>query len=251
MDKLNLKTYYNQKAKKNDEIRITYESKNYYKKFFYLTRFNKVIKLLNPVTGDKILDVGCGSGFYVRYLLKKKVQVTAVDISDEYIKQAKKYAGSKAKYVVTDARKLPFKNQSFDKVLITEVIEHVSDYQKIIEEGFRVLITGGKIVITTPNKYSHMNYAYRLKRKIRRYTFNEHMAELSYKNLFYEVSKYASVESICFSNYLIPYPLDTIAEKFNSKLLIRLLTRIENLFSALPLLKYLGWTAIISGTKNE
>src|SRR3972149_4010751 len=57
------------------------------------------------------------------------------------------------KFLVASASKLPFKDESFDIVLCTEVIEHVDDQSQAIEEMFRVIKEGGILVITSPNRF--------------------------------------------------------------------------------------------------
>ena len=68
MDQLIITEYYNKKAKELDELRLTYENPNLYKQYFYNNRFNKIISVLSPQKGEKILDLGCGAGYYSRYL---------------------------------------------------------------------------------------------------------------------------------------------------------------------------------------
>ena len=250
MDKRDLKNYYNRKAKELDEIIITYESPSLYKRFFFNTRFNKVVKALSPRRGEIILDLGCGAGYYTNYLIKKGCKVFATDISDEYVKQTKKYTNNNAKYYISDAAILPFKSNYFDKVLMTEVIEHLPDPQNALMEVKRVLKVEGVAVITTPNKFSYMNLAYTLKRKIRKYKFNEHLTEYSQKEFSKLLSKYFQIEDVFFSNHLLPYPIDNLFINLKSKKIISFLKFLERKLSGLYLVKNLGWTMIYQVKKT-
>lgn len=103
---------------------------------------------------DRILDVGCGNGYYL-YLLNNlgiKVSLTAVDSDDNALKSAKEIVdGKNIKLLRADATKLPFKDSSFDKVLMSEVIEHIEDEKKALFEIRRVLKPNGLLILTTCN----------------------------------------------------------------------------------------------------
>lgn len=243
--------YYNKKAGLYDELRLTYENPNLYKRFFYLTRFNSVVSSLSPQKGERVLDVGCGPGFYTRYLVNSGCQVTAIDFSKEYIKQAKSYVGNKAKFIVADATSLPFKNNYFDKLLLSEIIEHVQDYKSVLSESARVLRPNGIAVVTTPNKLSYMNFAYKLKRVLKKYKYNEHVIEFSPRQFTNIIAEYFVIEKINFSNFLIPYPLDELFLEVHSARTINLLKRIENLLQNTALIRNIGWTMIFQVKKPK
>ena len=106
----------------------------------------------------KILVVGCGAGRDAS-IFKKKVFV--LDLAFNAVKIAKKKF-PKNIYLVADATYLPFKDKSFDCVMCNEVIKHIPDSQKAINEFYRVLCSQGELIITTPNWISW----YGLARKI-------------------------------------------------------------------------------------
>ncbi|MBI3103864.1 class I SAM-dependent methyltransferase [Candidatus Daviesbacteria bacterium] len=103
---------------------------------------------------DKILDIGCGNGYYLYLLnnLEVKVALTGVDSDDNALKSAREIVDNKnIKLLKADATKLPFKDLSFDKVLMSEVIEHIDAEEKALSEIKRVLKPGGLLVLTTCN----------------------------------------------------------------------------------------------------
>ncbi len=245
-------SYYDKKAKEFDELKLTYLNPNNYKRFFFLTRFDKVFNLLNPKKGEKILDIGCGPGFYVKKIAQKGTTVWATEISKVYLAQAKKYAVDKnTNFILSPTSKLPFQDGFFDKILYTEVIEHDPDYLKSIKEVHRVLKPGGILVISTPSKFSPMNLAYELKKKVKKYEFDEHVKEFSIHEFRKFVGEHFKVKRFEFVNYIVPYPFDNIFVFFDHPALIKILRFIENFVPKIPVLKYLGWTMTILAEKEK
>lgn len=127
------------------------------KKFNNVERFHwwwegrrELIKLLvsshNP---KKVLDIGSGTGETLSFLKKlyPKASFTGIDVLPEAIVYTKK-RGHKA--YVGDATKLPFKKNSFDLILILDVIEHIKSDLAVLREAKRVLSPGGIIIVTAP-----------------------------------------------------------------------------------------------------
>jgi len=116
-------------------------------------RARRIIEELELKNDEKILEVGCGNGYYLNLLNKLGFSLTLVGIDNDKLalKDAKKIIGSRIKLVLADANKLPFEEQSFNKVIISEVIEHVEDEEKVLSEIYRVLKPGGVMVLTTCN----------------------------------------------------------------------------------------------------
>ncbi len=110
-------------------------------------RFEKLVEEIHQNTRvkDKILDIGCGEGKI--WELFPDLQVTGLDFSQENLKKAKKFV----KPVLGSAEKLPFKDNSFDIVLATEILEHVINPEKLLTETDRVLKRGGHAIISFPN----------------------------------------------------------------------------------------------------
>jgi ubiquinone/menaquinone biosynthesis C-methylase UbiE len=106
-----------------------------------------------PTDARSILDVGCGRAWVAENFLKKNVQVYSLDISiTNPIKAIKIYPDKNHFGIVADSFTLPFPNESFDCVIASEIIEHVIDPQKFIQELIRVVKKNGSLVISTPYK---------------------------------------------------------------------------------------------------
>lgn len=115
---------------------------NFYKEFF------KLVKPLRPIT---VLDVGCGEGFTLKKLEEKKIgkRNEGIDYSAEAIKIGKKIYPELA-LSKGDVYKLQYEDNSFDLVICTEVLEHLTDPAKAVEEMKRV--SAKYIVFSVPNE---------------------------------------------------------------------------------------------------
>jgi len=110
-----------------------------------------ILQELDLKPTDIVLDIGCGGGSLTKLIAEKGTKcVIGFDASNNNIKNANKDKHKNKKFVVGDALSLPFKEKYFDKVLTTEIIEHIDDDSKFVSEIARVLKKGGYAVITTP-----------------------------------------------------------------------------------------------------
>lgn len=121
-------------------------------------RSNSVLKSLDARANENILDLGCGNARDIIPMLESGARITGIDISQGMINEAQRDL-EEAGYPwvsmqVGDATHLPFPDNCFDKVLCSEVIEHIPDADKAVGEMFRVLKRGGRLVISTPNRLS-------------------------------------------------------------------------------------------------
>ena len=97
-----------------------------------------------------VLEAGCGSGAMANWLEKKwNAAVVGVDLSLFGLTNArKKYSPH---FVQSDLEMLPLKSNTFDTVLLFDVLEHVVYPQSMFKEFFRVLKKGGYLIIISPN----------------------------------------------------------------------------------------------------
>jgi len=113
-----------------------------------VAREHKILAELNKLKKtESFLDVGCAQGFYLSLALEKTKKCFGIDVPPHFITQAKKTG---ATCVVGSAEKMPYKNNSFDVVLCTEVLEHVPNWKKAVKEIKRVLKKNGRAIITVP-----------------------------------------------------------------------------------------------------
>lgn len=95
-----------------------------------------------------ILDVGCGTGINTVKLKKKTGKITGFDLKD-YTKDRYR---KDFQLVLGDANGLPFEKNIFDIISSWDVIEHVDDDKRFLREIHRVLKSGGRVLLSTPNR---------------------------------------------------------------------------------------------------
>lgn len=113
-----------------------------------------IVEGLELKKGDYILDVGCGDGYYLHILsnIGIPLKLKGTDFDEAGLKKAKKNLGKKIPLYQADLmKKLPFKSNTFDKVVMSEVAEHLPDDIKGLKEVFRVMKKGGVFTVTVPN----------------------------------------------------------------------------------------------------
>jgi len=120
----------------------------------YVWRFGQdrrlaLIREYAPLEGQRILDVGCGLGAYVKKMRTFSEEVYGVDVDPEKVAEASRTLPN---IHLAPAEKLPFPDGFFDVVLLHEVIEHVEDDRQAIHEAHRVIKRGGRMVIFAPNR---------------------------------------------------------------------------------------------------
>src|SRR3989344_7319378 len=134
-----------------DHMDKLYKSKNPVVGYINRERLESIIKLLDKNKKIKILDAGCGEGHLLEKIFNKGYKnLYGADITKIALESAKKRV--KAKFFLQDLGKLRFKDNFFDVVICTEVIEHIENYKKVINELKRVLKKNGLFIITFPNE---------------------------------------------------------------------------------------------------
>lgn len=109
---------------------------------------------------DRVLDVGCSDGYLLERLMDgaKFATGTGVDISELSVQTARslvrRYANISFCQGYADA--LPLGNETFDKIICNEVIEHVPDDLGTLKELWRVCAPGGLVYVTGPNSFHDM-----------------------------------------------------------------------------------------------
>jgi SAM-dependent methyltransferase len=120
----------------------------------YVWRFGQdrrlaLIRRYVPLDGQRVLDVGCGLGMYVRAFRAYTSQAFGVEIDLERAVEAGQHLPN---ITLAPGERLPFPDGSFDAVLLHEVIEHMADDRQAITEAVRVLRPGGRVVVFAPNR---------------------------------------------------------------------------------------------------
>jgi SAM-dependent methyltransferase len=132
------------------------ESSNPYRRYKSERDRRLVVELLKPCDHDRILEVGCGYGWISQALWEAaNIEWTGVDLSAEMVGRLRAaYPGRGSRTLLVDARRLPFRDGEFDKVLCTGVLMHISDNATAVRELIRVLRPGGRLLCSINNALS-------------------------------------------------------------------------------------------------
>ncbi len=103
--------------------------------------------------GERVLDVGCGSGTAALVAARRYCQVTGIDYVTSLLDRARMRAaadGLEAEFLEADAQDLPFEDDSFDAVLSVYGVQFAPDQQRAARELTRVTRPGGRIILASP-----------------------------------------------------------------------------------------------------
>jgi len=116
----------------------------------------RVLSTIMPLSGNRILDYGCGTGGISRTLAKHGAVITAFDVDDNRLRFFRERIDASLNIeIVPNLSSL--KPASFDCILLVDVIEHVADPLDALRTCQRLLKPGGFLYVTTPNKFSLLN----------------------------------------------------------------------------------------------
>ncbi len=136
--------------KKWDSRAKTYD-KLFHRFYFHFSQ-KRVVSLLNLHENQCFLDIGCGTGWAVRYaasLVRNKGKFYGIDISSKMIDKAKEnYADCEnVQFYQADAAAFPFEDDFLDFIICTNSFHHYFSPSKVLNEVYRVLKPRGKIFI--------------------------------------------------------------------------------------------------------
>ena len=122
----------------------------------YLRRVPRLMQYLDLHDGDRVLDCGCGMGYLSMIMgeLRSPV-IIGVDCNADRLQWARR-EHVPAELAQVDIASLPFPDGCFDKVLLSEVLEHLTDDAAGLRELWRVLKPGGVVAVSVP----HANYPF-------------------------------------------------------------------------------------------
>ena len=123
------------------------------------------LERLDVRPGDRLLDAGCGEGRHCYGALERGARVVGLDLDPAGLKAA--VGGLRKRAHETDSMgemlqgntfALPFADATFDKIICSEVMEHVHDYRAAAKELARVTRPGGRVAVTIPTTTSENLY---------------------------------------------------------------------------------------------
>lgn len=117
--------------------------------------FEEITKWVELKKGMKILDLGCGYGYFVTFLRKKGYSAYGCDVDEASVEVAKKLLEinklNQNFVVKNNDFKLPYPNEHFDFINLNYVLVYSKDHGRLFKEIKRILKKGGKVYLITPN----------------------------------------------------------------------------------------------------
>jgi len=127
----------------NSEAYARYEDSH--SGFWNEIRGRKVLEMLKPEANDRILEIGCNTGWLVRKIMDYSKDVVGIDVNSAGIEIA-----NMQNLICMDAANMGFSDNSFDKIVCLHTIEHVQEINRAFEEMSRVLKPSGSIILIYP-----------------------------------------------------------------------------------------------------
>ena len=113
-------------------------------------RLRLIREMLHAGTGHRLLEVGCGGGHVLRMF--PHCELTGVDVSGEMLAKARRNLdGIPARLLKGELDQLDLCQGGFDRIICSEVLEHVVDPERLLAAMSRLLAPGGRVVVTIPN----------------------------------------------------------------------------------------------------
>lgn len=143
-------------------------SKQTFERFKSIRR--TLLRVLAEDRGEKtteleVADIGCGAGTQCMLWAELGHKVHGLDVNEplvELARQRTEQMGITARFEVGSATNLPFEDQSMDVCILPELLEHVRDWQRVLDECARILRPQGILYLSTTNKLSPVQYEFRL-----------------------------------------------------------------------------------------
>ncbi len=136
-----------------DHMEEVYTSNNPFVKLVHVGRLDAIVRQIPSGGRLKILDAGCGEGHLLEklYQNKKDYQYYGADITEAALENARKRCPW-AQFRKANLSNTGFEEGFFDGVICTEVLEHIYEYQAVLNELKRILKKDGSLIVTFPNE---------------------------------------------------------------------------------------------------
>jgi SAM-dependent methyltransferase len=156
---------------------------NIFERVFHTNRIATLLRLVTKElalpTDAQMLDIGCNTGPMLIPLRGRGYDIVGIDISVDDVQQAECYLGDLSlpanRLSVADGTSLPFRDASFDTILLVDILEHTDFPERIVAETKRLLRPGGIAIATVPWAYHpYVRYTFLRKLLSSRKTIDEH-----------------------------------------------------------------------------
>ncbi|MBN1364775.1 MAG: class I SAM-dependent methyltransferase [Syntrophaceae bacterium] len=136
-----------------------------------------ILDLVTPLAGERLLDIGCGTGRNLQIFSEKGCSLTGIDSFREKLEIARQEYGDHAEFVLAESGDIPFSDDEFDIVTIINFLEIADDPLKVVKEAVRVCRS--RVFIGFLNNYSFSgtrqslkeNFGFSLYREMRFFSY--------------------------------------------------------------------------------
>jgi SAM-dependent methyltransferase len=115
-------------------------------------RLTAIVRHLGLQPGERLLDLGCGSGWLSDLCARSGAQVVACDVAPAGVAAARARYPASGSFVVGDVYAVGLKSNVADVIVLSEVLEHLQDIPAAVRELKRLLRPGGRLMVTVPNR---------------------------------------------------------------------------------------------------
>lgn len=169
---------------------------------------------LDKYAGGYLLDLGCGNKPYKEWYAPLTTQSTGCDA----VQSSENLVDT-----ICLATELPYQNNTFNTVFCTQVLEHVYDHHALVKEAFRVLLPGGKIILTVPFTWELHEEPYDFFR-ISKHGLRELFEEAGFEVLFIKANggKWAAMFQMMINTVYSTFKYKTVKSKILKLLFLEL-----------------------------
>lgn len=165
--------------------------------------FSNIIKEIKKIKGDKakLLEIGCGTGYFLRKLHDAGYDVTGIDCSENILSQVPN--NLRSKIIIGDLIEQKLKDSSFDVVVMKQVFEHIPNIGEYADEIRRILKPGGIVYLEMPNYGAFEatlfgKYWYNLEIPRHLHQFTLHTFNYFFKKHGFETAKILKNNGVCW-----------------------------------------------------
>ncbi len=132
-----------------------------------------VLRWLDARAGERILDIGCGDGYYDWRIGRSGARVTGIDVHEKRLAYARRrYGNDRTEFLRMDAERADLPPGSFDKAMSLCVMEHLGDDERVMRNVARALKPGGRFAFSADSLSSPGITTEERERHRRRYAVN-------------------------------------------------------------------------------
>lgn len=175
----------------------------------------ELLKLLGEIKGKKVLEGGCGTGFFSRKIADLGAEVYGCDIEQDMLstaKEAEKENPQGIKYDLCDIKKTIYQDSFFDKVVSVGVLFHLNqnEWQEYLKESYRILKSDGELIISIEHPFIFTKFS-PTRNSEKCWAIHKPIEDKDYNQSQQFEEKYYKADGDLYTTNLWHHPLEFIA----------------------------------------